>query len=172
MQFNKPNNSSRKYPQHTTSFSSIERSQENSKIQDSTLSCSSSDLSTNSIHKQELKKCEFNVEGAFNFFRITNSQESSVGIEKPINRQNQFLNKEIKKYLHDLNEAANNKTELQEEIHSQTYSRDDIIPFDDSEYEKILSNTSQENFDSIELLPRKANLYSKSLNSLHIRYEM
>ena len=139
--------------------STYQRSLKELNNQNSTLSCSSSDLSTHSIYKQEIRKCEFNVEAAFNFFRITNSQES-VGTEKPLNRQNQFLNKEIKQYLNDLNAVAHN---------SQTYSRDDIIPFDDSEYEKILSNTSQENFDSIALPSKKANLYSKSLNSLHIR---
>ncbi len=57
-------------------------------------------------------------------------------------------------------------------------SRDDVIPFDESEYEKIISSTttSQDNFEkagtkktTVHSSNKKFILYSKSLNSLSTR---
>ena len=126
-----------------------------------------------------LSKSEFHVE-AYNFFRIKSHSQSSLSHSRVnsygnLNRSNRlasFLNKEIKKYLSHLNQ--HNKSdessgrlvdEYSNEPPPPPHSRDDVIPFDDCEYEKIVSTRSATATNSYS--PKKiAALVSKSLSSL------
>lgn len=181
-------------------------------ISSSTTNSSITDLtsSTQSIATSSAKLTEFKFEAGFNFFRIKSHSQSSLPAsgskhrrlerfdeisQRKINRQNNFLDQEIKKYLIEANTSSSNTSDsiksnsFHTEYNSEScgselgYCGDDVIPFDESEYEKIISK-SQDNF--LEQIPQKKThttikrnsplktrafqIYSKSLSSLNSRF--
>ena len=133
-----------------------------------------------------LSKSEFHVE-AYNFFRIKSHSQSSLSHSRVnsfgnLNRSNRlasFLNKEIKKYLSHLNQhnksADESAVRLVDEYSNESpppppppppHSRDDVIPFDECEYEKIVSTRSTTTAATSNSPKKLTALVSKSLSSL------